>query len=694
MAALLPLAGRCLLLLIFPASIQLLLHPVLLHASVATWATYWAYTALGVVLPGTLLAAATLDRRADWLTWLSLGWVIGHALELVSLMLAKQAGVPLLFALWIPVAYGIALARSRDWDHRVLPLPRPVRTALALALPAGVGVLTYFVLNVAEVTNSPPYISDVWYHVNNAHEFRDHVPMQDPRLAGEPLNYHVHGYAIAAAASLVTGGGVLPILVRYAGMSSVFLLSLGLFNVGRAFGRGSLAAGALSALLVVFPIDVLELLLGPRFAFGATYQVFGVHLSTTTVAGHVYLSGLLLLVLWSYAGLRRRDHWALALLAFAGAGAKAMFGPVVICGALGAAGWRLLRARRFERPPWTTAGVVTAGSLPALLPLVLGEGSYSETIRWEFASFARQMPYFEFLAPHAPRTLVASAWILGFSLPLWVGGIAACRPSAEPGPPAAFAAFAWMGFLASLVPALGIALGGSAQLFFLYYGNSMLATIAGYGLVRLAQALASLRRLAAFAAVSLGVVVGLHLALELPFHASLVNPYTNAVWHRASWLEDAGLLDRAASRWERAALGPYGKTLVLSEDARRGLHWARLHLPADAVFAVNVGDASAYAAYSERRAFLETTFFHVRSHESREASRSYFRDRRRALKAWQRGKRTSQMRDAGVTHLFVDRVVGGSVATPGRAVFESPGFAIYELSRDADEPGSSGEASR
>ncbi|HSR43400.1 MAG TPA: hypothetical protein VLL48_14530, partial [Longimicrobiales bacterium] len=666
--------------------VQLLLHPVFLGAPLRTWALYWLYTYPGVILPGTLLVLATVDRRADWLTWLGLGWVVGHALELLALLLARQSGHPGLFGLWIPLAYGIALARRGVWERRLAPLAHPLQVAAGSTLLLMVGASTYFVLNLAELTAFPPYVSDVWFHVNNAHEFRDHAPMQDPRLAGEPFNYHVHGYAIVAAASLATGEAVLPLLVRYSGMSCVLLLALGLFNVGRAFGGGSVTAGVMAALLVIFPIDVFELFLSPAFSFGGTLPLHGVYLSTTTLAGYLYLSGLLILVYWIRQGLAARACWPLPVLAFAGAGAKAMFGPVVLAGALGLAGWTLLVRRSFDRRAWATAVLLCAGILPALLPLVLGEGSYVQSTVWAYASFARTAPYFERLAPHAPEWLVSSLWIFGFGFLTWAGGVAAAGFKRGCAGDASFGVFAWMCFLASLVPALSMELDGSAELFFLYYGACALAAIAGFGLYELARRTWASRRRRWLVLGLPPAYVGLHLALNLPFSVVIDDPAaTREIWRRAVWLRLAGLApgEESLRRPPGSRGGVFGM-LVLSEDARRGLEWARQNLPEDAVFVVNVYEASPYAAYSESRAFLETTLYHVLSHlPDRRPSERRFRMRRRIVRGWREGDAGTleRMQAAGITHLFVDRYNGDPVEALGEPVFESPGFAIYELPR-------------
>ena len=128
------------------AAIQLL-YPALLRDSLVTWTTYWLYLTLGVILPGTLLLMRTTRWHADVLTWLGLGWALGHAVELSSLLIAKALGAPPLFLVWIPAAYLIAatskpgfpfcqpdqglytatrLSARQISSAHVIPLPTPV----------------------------------------------------------------------------------------------------------------------------------------------------------------------------------------------------------------------------------------------------------------------------------------------------------------------------------------------------------------------------------------------------------------------------------------------------------------------------------------------------------------------------------------------------------------------------------------
>jgi hypothetical protein len=173
-------------LVIFPALLQMLLHPILSGGSIWTWAAFWIYTTFGVLVPGTLLAVRTLSWRADLLCWLGIGWALGHCVELLALLLARQLGDGRLGLLWAPLAYAYAYAfamlpraKSSGWSGTIDAVPQLGRCIAALVLLTSLGGGIFFAISLPEISTSPPFISDPWFHVSNAHEFRDHAPMGD-----------------------------------------------------------------------------------------------------------------------------------------------------------------------------------------------------------------------------------------------------------------------------------------------------------------------------------------------------------------------------------------------------------------------------------------------------------------------------------------------------------------------------------
>lgn len=675
-------------------------YPAILHDSWRDWALYWLYLTAGVVLPGTLLLLSTMPWKADWLTWAGLGWAVGHGLELVALLAAKAAGQPDLFALWIPLALAVAVWRRDRWAQGVEPLVRRRQTGVALAALVLIGALCFVSLNLAELSPRPPYVSDVWFHINNAHEFRDHAATQDPRLAGEPFNYHMFGYAPTAAASLLTGAPVANLLARYVGLSSVWLLTLLLFNTGRAVAKGHPLSGFFAALLIILPLDV-PALLSSGFSFGTFLMFYGAYISTTTLGGYIFLAALLLPLAYTFRRTVPAGLGVIALLTFAGAGAKSMFGPVVLSGMIGLLGWQALIRRRWDRRWWglLAAVLIPVGGVTA--QLVFGANSYSESVRWGYAYFSRLMPYYLVLTARGwPEFLAATLWPLGFALLFVIGTAIVVRRTRHDEPLATLLLFGGLAFVASLVAALAIYLNGASQLFFLYYGLAALAPVAGYGLARATLALIRRPNARLMAAAAFLLVLNFgrfeSTSPDRSFGEWITYNQAGFVWRAFQWASDAFKTDAQLPRepYLQAAsgpLGPYARQLVLTDHIAEGLRWAREHLPKDAVFVVNVAEAAAYSGYSERRAFLETTLFSTQRHiaASLEAPLEVFAWRHEIIAAWQAGDADilERMRAAGITHVFVDHVNGVPVAAlpADRRVFQNRDFAIYTTAPPAGQ---------
>ena len=542
-------------------------------------------------------------------------------------------------------------------------------------------------LNIAELSPRPPYISDVWFHTNNAHEFRDHAVTQDPRLAGEPFNYHMFGYAPYAAASLATGAPVANLLMRYGGLSTVWLLSLLMFNVGRAVARGSVLAGLVSALLVVAPIDVLALF-SINLSPSAALTYFGVYVSSTSLGGHVYLAALLLPMFWYFRGQDLANSWVIPLFAAAGAGSKGMLGPLIVCAIFGTYLLEVIRSRRFNTRTLPLLVIVTVPTLLITAQLIFGPGSYAESVRWSYGDFGGYTKFYEALSTYFGDLWTRTLWLFGFSGLFIVGASAATWFERRKPDSSQYFTFIWLIFLASVVPAMGIALTGASQLFFLYYGLTALATLAGYGLVSLLRRILSSGTIRVTAAVATLTLVLLAQFLFVPPNIPLnerLLPIVAVFSRTYNWLpyvfaSDATLPPAAPFTEES---GVYFSVINMTDDLREGLSWARVDLPQDTVFVVNVPQASAYSALSEHRAFYETEMFSVYAHISQGHS-DHFQWRRDLLADWQAGEADvlQRMREAGITHVYVDSVNGFDVPNtePLYPVFENGQFAIYALS--------------
>ena len=232
------------------AVVEGLVYPLLLHDLTRSWLSYIAYLALGVILPGTLVAQACVRWRADWLTWIAIGWALGHVFEVVSIQLAKTVGLPRLFLVWIPIAYLVAW-RKRRWQGDVSAVSHPGRCAILLAIVISFASTTFVAINLLELSPQPTYQSDVWFHINNAHEFRDHLDTGDPRIAGRPFAYHTLEYGPAVGANLAVQVPLANLMTRYSGL------------------QHGMAAGALAVQLRPPPAQPRSRILGSRADCGS-----------------------------------------------------------------------------------------------------------------------------------------------------------------------------------------------------------------------------------------------------------------------------------------------------------------------------------------------------------------------------------------------------------------------------------------
>jgi len=404
------------------AFIQLALYVVGLRDNIGHWAAYWVYILVGVVLPGTALLLSCVRWRADWLTWLGLGWAVGHGCELVALLAARQIGDTRLCVLWVPLALGIAFLRRRTWHRRFVPLRHPGQVMGAFVFVCLIGAALFFGYNAPTSGVQVYKVSDMWFHISNAHAFRDSSSNPDPRVAGITLNYHMFGYAPSAAASAVTGESIANLLSCYAGLNMVFLTTLLLFNVGRVLSHGRDLVGVLSALLLLLPLDVMALFTR-WWSFGTGVFIFATYNSPPTLAGYMALLALLLPVYWQYGQHRWQDGWVVTLLAFFGAGAKGVVGPLLVCAAGAVVVWQLIFGRHLIGRALRLVILMLVPIPLITLPLAFGSRNSVSSLVLRNNSFAAQLPYY--------NTLIALHWPDGIARGVWIFVSRFCTCSAR-----------------------------------------------------------------------------------------------------------------------------------------------------------------------------------------------------------------------------------------------------------------------
>lgn len=573
----------------------LALPPLLHGAGPGTTALAAAFFLLQVLGPGWVLATVLVPARADRFERLALALVLGLAAQSLAFLAAKPLGLE-----HAAVAYPILLAPLLPVCTRAARAPRAAGDALGAR--AGLALCVLLVLCVARTPFLPPdqwwarQDADLLFHVGNAAEFARHWPIQDPRVAGTPLVYHVLSYALPAGAHVAFGAPVAELAtLQYAGVGPL-VLALTTFAAGRALGRDAWA-GVVAAGLVVLHTDVASALREtagldvPALYLHSHFDVGVFHSSTTRAGLAAYAALVVLGLAWFRGdGPRGRLAVAVALVAAFASGAKGSVLPVVVAG-LGLA--IVVEALRSKRVPALSVGLlalVALGGAPFTLWLVGHESSYAGAMfRVAPMTPMRSAGAFVSLANAAGHeALLAPWWMVAVCAPVWwtlhagAALVGACTGLRRGGIPLEGSALWLLGTAAAgFAAASTVAAAGYSELFFAYDGQLALAILAGVGVA------GSWRSRHRFA-------LALFAAFAVPMAL-------------------AALARTAATT--RAAAGAPPES-ALARDYRAGLAWIRDASPPDAVF-VTSGSWTNVSAFGERRAFVENERFTPAWHAAR-----------------------------------------------------------------------------
>ncbi|GAB3806132.1 hypothetical protein [Micromonospora zhanjiangensis] len=360
-----------------PAFVLLVALVVVLVGTGTSWvdiARYVGYLGWSVLLPGTLVYRALRGRPHSLVDDLTMGAVVGLALEIVAyvgfsvadlrtvlpawplLVVVPFAAVPRLRRHWLPTGYRPA---PPGWSWSVV--------TIALFL---LGYLTVAFLGAHRPvpTDGPQaYFGDEPFTLALAGEAKHHFPLHEPSVAGEPLAYHWFSFAHLAVGSTI-GGIDLPVVVFRLALPTLCVLAVVLLaTVGwRISGRpwvGVVAAALTYAVGEVAGNSVAHTPLG-----GIT--AFVVWASQSVIYGAVITIALLFVVVDrlrdpAEGSPGRGGWWLLALLTFAASGAKSSVLPVLLAG-VGVVCLVQVVRRRWARTPWIVAAVLLAGQVFAL----------------------------------------------------------------------------------------------------------------------------------------------------------------------------------------------------------------------------------------------------------------------------------------------------------------------------------------
>ncbi|MBI5365302.1 MAG: hypothetical protein HZA53_19145 [Planctomycetes bacterium] len=543
----------------------------------------WALVlAVFVVLPGWALARAFARDRGDVLFELGLAATLGCALLAVVFLPMQALGVGFAVVVLPAAAFtSVFLSRGRARAaERAAALDLRVLLCLAL-LAACVALRTPLFANV---NLAAPVDQDLWFHAGNAAALARGFPLEDPRIAGEPLAYHVFSYVPLAVARLVARLPTETLLMRVAASTLPLFLLLQTFNAGRAIGR-SAWAGVFAAAFVVLHEDVGFRLrpVAPEF-FGAleahAYLRLGIFHSPTTCLG---LAALVTLALFLH---RWFEHGARVDLVFAGSvgvlasGAKGSVMPIVLVALAGVSVWSAVRRERATRP---AAALLVLGlaSAPMTLWLAGSATNYARSMFGvELFSTARDVGFVQRFAAASGAldplrfALAVPAWLALFmGLAGWIAIAALWIRRRKLG-----ASERWLAACAAcgLAAACVLAAPGESHLFFAYDALLAFALLAGAALAN-----GTLPRTPRLVLLLLGAPPLLFAFGYGAFRA---------------------LSDDAQ---------PMANDAQEERDLRAGLVWIREHAPGDVVV-VAKRRGTLVSVLAERSAFYETEAFSAR----------------------------------------------------------------------------------
>lgn len=461
----------------------LVVRPLAYHVPLGRVLVFWAFVLLAVGLPGVALVWAAGFYRRDRALLVGQGLTLGVTLHGLFFLAGRVLELePLVHAFPLAaVAVAAVLARRRKETQESAPgAGRPSGLLLVLLLGCLMQPLTTLHLF------GRPEPVDLLYHDGNAAELRHRWPLEDPRVAGLPLNYPVLAYVMPVAAARASG---LPVADALHGLATLFwvgLLALQTHNAGRVL-LGDGGGATLGTAVLLLHEDVGGFLGLGRGAFSSALAT-AVYGSPTTVCGLILVAALVIVIseVLETPGRLRVAGSLLFVFGLAASLTKATVVPTVVGGCCLVAVLAGVK-RRFEvaRVAVVCALLLAVTAAPFTLRLGTGETSYRGILKWDPGAIVRQSPF----ARHVSATPAAPGWITALTVPVWLvgylglGGIGALvfllrRRS----PPSAPQVLALGVAVAGTAPALLLDAHGLSQLFFLYNGQLLLGILAGGGL--------------------------------------------------------------------------------------------------------------------------------------------------------------------------------------------------------------------
>ncbi|WP_433057712.1 hypothetical protein [Dactylosporangium sp. CS-033363] len=404
-----------------PAALAVLTTAALAYyrVPVPTTATFAAYVALGIVLPGTLIWRAVRGRSGWLVEDLAAGLTVGYAGEVLAYIACRALGVPAATVAWAAgtVAVFLAVPRlRRHWRGGGEPADRTPRwwslgmTAVGAVVVGWSCLRFYRVHDLVEPGMLGPD-PDSPFHLALLGEAKHHVPLMSPWVADQPVLYHWFVYAEMAATSWTTGIEPHTLLVRLAPLPML----LGFLTLVGVLGRrltGTWWAGLAAPVLTLFVLapSPYRWPLSQWFADyntnpyedGSSLRV-QLWTSPTQTFGACLVAGLVLVVAAAMTE-GGRARWALAaLLTAAVTGAKATYAPMLLAGLLLVVAARLVTRRRVPAGLLFGCGLAVAAVLFAQFVLFGGASQGMSVDPLHFTEVSGAAYTTRFQSPQSPQ---------------------------------------------------------------------------------------------------------------------------------------------------------------------------------------------------------------------------------------------------------------------------------------------------
>lgn len=475
---------------------------------------YVAFEVLFVLVPGCMLYALLIGQPERRLRMLAIGWPLGYAIEIGAFALTAALGQRKLFLL-LPLAailtMGPLLLRTHglsypnglrrifqrgedtttERDHRLALLVVGCAVGATLIVLA----LEFFArYPLPQHTGSVVYYPDNVFDISIAAQARNHWPIVEPYVSGQPLRYYTGFFMHAAAINQVTGVPLATIILRLFPTTVILVIALQLWLLGRELGN-SYATGAL-AVVLFFPVTNLSLDATKFEAFGQTpfYQLAR---SPTYALGVPFLLGLLALVQRQLAVDKvegPQPHSAtitrvgipgpLLITGILVLGGTATKTPAIadFVGGLGLFWlWRVISAKDNRLLSHMVMSALCAG---IIYHFMLSGGVSSIRIRpFDFMHFTLFVALFPAHSIIGLGLLVCAAAITcSFLFVPSLGALWTMRGRGQDTP---FIAFSVAVFAAAAIAYTLLEAAGDGQLFFMSYGSIAIIPVAAVGLTRL-----------------------------------------------------------------------------------------------------------------------------------------------------------------------------------------------------------------